>query len=303
MLHRRDFIKRSLAAGALLSAGAFPLEAFAAEELTKITILHTNDQHSRIDPFPMDGSKNQGCGGFAKRAAVIHAFRQKEKNVLLLDSGDIFQGTPYFNKFHGELEIDLMNQMGYDAGTIGNHDFDGGMDNLAMRMQQAKFPFVVANYNFENTACAGKAKRYKTFQFGAVRVGVFGVGIEMDGLVPKSAYLETQYADPVKVANETAAHLKHEEHCDFIICLSHLGFKYEENKVSDVVLAEQSENVDLILGGHTHTFFDAPKSYRNKTGREVLVNQVGWAGICLGQLEFYFDRKKKAGNRAGLIKI
>lgn len=292
-MNRKSFLQKSLTASALLGAGGFPFAAFAAEEFTKLTILHTNDQHSRIEPFPMDGSKYQGCGGFAKRAAVIDAVRVKEKNVLLLDSGDIFQGTPYFNKFHGEVEIKLMNEMRYDAATIGNHDFDGGMENLVQRIEQAQFPFLISNYNFDHTVCSQKTLPYKIFSFQNLRVGVFGIGIEMDGLVPKELFLETQYQQPIQRANETAAQLKHEAKCDFVICLSHLGYKYEEKKVSDVVLARETKNIDLILGGHTHTFFEEPKWYANAQNALVMVNQVGWAGIYLGQLEFYFDKKKK----------
>jgi 5'-nucleotidase len=304
VMNRREFINRSAAVGLLLGAGAFPVEAFAAGDLQKITILHTNDQHSRIDPFPMDGTKNQGLGGVARRAEVIRQVRAQEKNVMLLDSGDIFQGTPYFNKYHGQVEIMMMNEMKYDATTIGNHDFDGGLDNLAVRMDQAQFPFLVSNYGINDTPLKNKAKEYKTFKYGDVKVGVFGVCIELHGLVDKNMYGGTIYRDPIADANRVAATLKHDEKCDLVICLSHLGFKYDGNKVSDQVLAKSTRNIDLILGGHTHTFFDAPETYTNAEGRNVLVNQVGWAGIYLGQVDFYFDHKKrKQNNNNSPIKI
>ncbi|MCW3124595.1 MAG: metallophosphoesterase, partial [Bacteroidetes bacterium] len=187
-MNRKEFINRSAAAALLLGTGAFPIEAFAVGDLQKLTILHTNDQHSRIDPFPMDGTKSQGLGGCARRAEAIREVRAREKNVMLLDSGDIFQGTPYFNKYHGEVEIRMMNEMKYDATTIGNHDFDGGLDNLAVRMDQAQFPFLVSNYGVDNTPMKGKAKEYKTFKYGDVKVGVFGVCIEMSGLVSRDLY-------------------------------------------------------------------------------------------------------------------
>ncbi len=299
-MNRKEFIRSSSAAAALLGLGAFPLEALAAGDLQKITILHTNDQHSRIDPFPMDGTKYQGLGGFARRAEVIRQIRAKEKHVMLLDSGDIFQGTPYFNKYHGEIEIRLMNDMQYDATTIGNHDFDGGLDNLALRMDQAHFPFVNANYGVDHTPLKGKLKEYKTSRKGRVKVGVFGVGIEMNGLVAKNMYGDTQYNDPITNANRIANILRHDENCDLVICLSHLGYKYDNAKVSDEGLAKSTMNIDLILGGHTHTFFDAPMTYNNAEGKTVLVNQVGWAGICLGQIDFYFDHKnrKQTGNNS-----
>ena len=303
-MNRKEFIRASSTAALLLGASSFPFEAFASGDLQKLTILHTNDQHSRIDPFPMDGTKYQGLGGFARRAEIITEIRAKEKNVILLDSGDIFQGTPYFNKYHGEAEIKLMNEMKYDASTLGNHDFDGGLDNLAARMDQAHFPFLVANYGVDNTPLHGKVKEYKTFRYGDIKVGVFGVCIELSGLVSRDLYGATTYRDPIADANRTAAVLKHDEKCDLVICLSHLGYKYDNSKVSDQVLAKGTKNIDLILGGHTHTFFDAPETYKNSEGKNVLVNQVGWAGIYLGQIDFYFDHKKrKQNNNNSPIKI
>lgn len=303
-MDRKKFLQSSSTAALLLGASAFPFEVFASGELLKLTILHTNDQHSRIDPFPMDGSKNQGLGGFARRAEIISQIRKQEKNVLLLDSGDIFQGTPYFNKYHGDVEIHLMNEMKYDATTIGNHDFDGGLENLAVRMDQAHFPFLVSNYGTANTPLNGRAKEYKTFHYGHVKVGVFGVCIEMSGLVSKPLYGETTYRDPLKDADRVAAILRYDEKCDLVICLSHLGYKYDGHKVSDQMLAKSTKNIDLILGGHTHTFFDAPETYQNSEGKNVLVNQVGWAGIYLGQVDFYFDHKKRKQNNNNLpIKI
>ena len=292
-MNRKDFLQKTSAAAVLLSAASFPMDALAKAGMQKLTILHTNDQHSRIDPFPMDGTKNQGLGGFSRRAEVISEIRKQEKNVILLDSGDIFQGTPYFNKYHGELEIKLMNEMKYDAGTLGNHDFDGGTQNLALRMDQAQFPFVVANYDMSHTPMHNKTNEYKVFKYGDIKVGVFGICIDGDGLISKEMFGETIYRDPIKDANRIAAILKHEEHCDLVICLSHLGYKYDTDKVSDAVIAKATSNIDVILGGHTHTFFNAPESYINAEGKTVLINQVGWAGIYLGQIDFFFDHKKR----------
>jgi 5'-nucleotidase len=292
-MKRKDFIYQSSIAALVLGTSSLPLDILANAGMDKVTILHTNDVHSRIDPFPMDGTKLQGLGGCARRAEIIHQIRSREKHVMLLDSGDIFQGTPYFNKYHGDVEIRMMNEMKYDAGTIGNHDFDGGLDNLALRMTQAQFPFLIANYDMTNTPLHKKNQEYKVFHYGPVRVGVFGVCIELAGLVSKDLFGATVYRDPIADANRVAAILRHDEKCDLVICLSHLGYKYDTAKVSDVTLASATSNIDLILGGHTHTFFKAPETYQNKEGKQVIINQVGWAGVYLGQIDFYFDHKKR----------
>lgn len=294
-MNRRHFI-HTVGSGALLAgAGAFPLQAFAAAdpEIVKLTILHTNDVHSRIEPFPMDGSRLQGLGGAARRAALIKKIRQEEKQVLLLDAGDIFQGTPYFNVYGGELEMKLMTQMGYDAATIGNHDFDAGIDGLYKQLPNANFPLINCNYDFSNTILKDSVKPYQIFHRGAIKIGVLAVGIELDGLVPKALFKETQYLDPIVHANKVATMLKKDEKCDFVICLSHLGYKYTENKVSDIVLANKSRDIDLIIGGHTHTFLDEPVLESNLDGDPVLINQVGWAGVVLGRLDVLFERNRK----------
>jgi 5'-nucleotidase len=287
MLNRRGFIKEAaLASGALLSSAMLPV--FAHEQVHKLTILHTNDVHSRLEPFPMDGGKFQGMGGVAARATIINKIRSEEENVLLLDAGDMFQGTPFFNVFKGEPEIKAMSNLGYDATTIGNHDFDAGLDNLALQLHHAKFPLVIANYDFTNTPMEGKSKPYQTFNKGPLKIGVFGIGIELRGLVLENLYGNTVYQDPVKRANEVADELKNKQRCDMVICLSHLGYSYTDNKVSDTVLAEKTENIDLIIGGHTHTFLEEPVAYKNRVNKQVFVNQVGWAGVNLGCLKYTF---------------
>lgn len=294
MLNRRKFITQSaLSAGALLIGSKFSQAASFFEAPVKLTILHTNDTHSRIDPFPMDGSRNQGLGGVAARAQLINMIRKEEEHVLLLDAGDIFQGTPYFNIYKGEPEIKAMTSMGYDAATIGNHDFDAGLENLAMQLNRhASFPMIISNYDFTNTPMEGRVQPYKIFKKGPLKIGILGIGIEMDGLVPANLFGNTKYLDPVQQANHYAAELK-QKNCDLIICLSHLGYKYDGNKVSDMVLAKETENIDLIIGGHTHTFLDAPVVVKNKKGEDVLINQVGFAGIQLGRLDFLFEKTNK----------
>jgi 5'-nucleotidase len=286
--NRRDFLKTGSAAAALLAVS--PFSAFAKEETVQLTILHTNDVHSRIEPFPMDGSRNQGMGGVARRAALINTIRAEQKNVLLLDAGDIFQGTPYFNLFGGELEMKLMSDMRYDAATMGNHDFDNGIEGFVKQLPHATFPILVSNYDFQNTALKDKTQPYKIFKKQGLKIGVFGLGIELAGLVDKKNYGDIIYQDPVAKANTTASLLKNDLHCDLVICLSHLGYKYKENKVSDQILAGSTRNIDLIIGGHTHTFMKMPEDVRNLDGKVTTINQVGFAGINLGRLDYSFQR-------------
>ena len=292
MLNRRTFLKRTALGGGLVLVGGFPLDALAASPETKLTILHTNDVHSRLEPFPMDGSKFQGLGGVAARAALIEKIRKEEEHVLLLDAGDIFQGTPYFNLYKGEPEIKAMSMMGYDAVTMGNHDFDAGVEGFAKQLPHANFPVLTANYDFSGTVLEHKTQPYQIFKKGGIKIGVFGLGIQLWGLVPKEAFGKTKYLDPLPVALVLSEQLKKKKGCDLVICLSHLGYQYNSNKISDCVLAKETSYIDLIIGGHTHTFLDQPTLIKNKLGKDVIVNQVGWAGVRLGKLDFVFDSKK-----------
>ncbi len=291
MRNRRDFLKTLSSAGLLLGVSSFPLDALAAE-YTKLTILHTNDVHSRIEPF--DGGKYDGLGGAARRAALVKKIRQEEQHVLLLDCGDIFQGTPYFNFFSGEVEFRLMNAMGYDAATIGNHDFDGGLAALQQQLKTAKFPMLSSNYDFSKTLLSNYTKPYHIIEKGPLKIGLFGLGVELDGLVPPKLFGKTVYQDPLAKAKETARLLKVKEKCDFVICLSHLGYTYEDlpNRISDRNLAGKTSYIDMILGGHTHTFLDEPQLLQNENGQAVIVNQVGWAGILLGRIDVYFSKQR-----------
>ncbi|MEH0157441.1 metallophosphatase [Limibacter armeniacum] len=294
---RRGFIKQLLRNTALVGAGLWlPVPLFGASStVKKLTILHTNDTHSHIEPFPETDRKYPGMGGVVRRKALIEKIREEEKNVLLLDSGDIFQGTPYFNFFKGEIEFKAMSAMKYDAATIGNHDFDNTVEGLEAMLPHADFDFVIANYDFSNTAMNGRSRPYKIFEKDKIKVGVFGLGIELEGLVAKGCYMETEYIDPIAVAQEYSSKLRDKEKCDLVICLSHLGYKYdhenESEKVSDIKLAAATEGIDLILGGHTHTFLDEPVTVTNAKGKEVLIAQVGFGGIKLGRIDFYFDTK------------
>lgn len=292
-MNRRKFLKETaLTGGALLASSIIPSNVFAAAENRKLTILHTNDVHSRLEPFPMDGSRNAGMGGVAARAALIKEIRAEVENVLVLDAGDIFQGTPFFNLYKGEPEIKAMSLMGYDAATIGNHDFDAGMENLATQLNHANFPIIICNYDFTNTPMEGKTIPYKIFNKGNIKIGVLGIGIEGKGLIPDSLFGNTVYKNPIECANRTAEELK-KKGCDMVICLSHLGDKYSDDKISDEILAKECFDIDLIIGGHTHRFFTEPRKYTNRRGGDTLVNQVGWAGIQLGRLDYSFGRSQK----------
>lgn len=280
---RRVFIKKSLAGTCAL--GVMPLLNSCSRSPVKLTILHTNDVHSHIDPFPHNHSRWANKGGFARRAELIKQIRQEQEHVLLLDCGDIFQGTPYFNIYKGKLEIELMNKMQYDAATIGNHEFDNGIEALAENIQRAKFPFVCSNYDVSQSVLNGLVVPHKIIQKGPLKIGIIGLGIELAGLVNPKSFKETIYSDPIEMGNQQAAYLKQEMACDLVVALSHLGYRYQTDKVSDVVLASQSRHIDIVLGGHTHTFMDAPERVLNLDGQEVVVNQAGWGGIILGRLD------------------
>ncbi len=293
-MKRRDFIQKTAASSALLGLGGLSLSSFKSNDIKHLTILHTNDVHSYIDPFPPNHPKNPNMGGVARRAALIETIRKENPNVLLLDAGDIFQGTPYFNYYGGELEFKLMSMMQYDLATIGNHDFDNGIEGLCAQLPNANFEFVSANYDFRNTIMDGHVKPYKIFNKAGVKVGVFGLGVGLEGLVDKKNYKETIYNDPLEISLAMAKILKHEKKCDLVICLSHIGYKYKEepNKICDILLATKTRDIDLIIGGHTHTFLDKPTIIKNLDGKEVLVNQVGCYGINLGRIDFYLDNDK-----------
>lgn len=293
-MKRRQFIQQSTAATALASFGGLSLQSFSASKTKKITILHTNDVHSHIDPFGPDDGRNANKGGVARRATLVESFRKDNPNTLLLDAGDIFQGTPYFNYYGGELEFKLMSMLKYDVATIGNHDFDNGIEGLYAQLPHAKFDFVSANYDFSNTVMDTHVRPYKILVKDGVKIGIFGLGIQLDGLVDKNMYKETVYNDPIEVAQDMSRLLKEEQGCDLVICLSHIGYNYEKypERASDLKLARATKDIDLIIGGHTHTFLPKPTIETNSVGRKVLINQVGCYGLYLGKVDFYFETGK-----------
>ena len=289
-MDRRAFVGKAAAGSALLASGGLSLGGCSLHTNKHITILHTNDVHSHIDPFPADHSRNPNMGGVARRAALVQQIRQENPNTLLLDAGDIFQGTPYFNFYGGELEFRLMSKMGYDVATIGNHDFDNGIDGLLAQMPYADFQLISANYDFTNTVMDGYVQPYTIKTLDGIKIGIFGLGISLKGLVLPELYKETKYLDPVEIAQDMSRVLREEEGCQLVIALSHLGHEYRNPNIpSDVTLAAMTENIDLIIGGHTHTFLKKPIIRPNRKDQPVLINQVGCYGLYLGRVDFYFD--------------
>lgn len=252
----------------------------------KLVILHTNDTHSHIEPLPMTDKYNPGQGGAVNRKAIIDSIRRVEKNVLLIDAGDFVQGTPYYNMFKGRAEADAMNLMKYDLTVIGNHEFDYGLDTLKMVFQRLKFPVLCCNYDFSQTVLKDMVKPYVILKKGGIKIGIIGVGIDPEGLVQKDKYAGMTFKPIIETVNEYAKLLKEEKKCDLIICVSHIGY------TQDQVLAEKSENLDIIIGGHSHTFMKQPDMRKNISGKEVMVYQTGRYGVNLGKIEVNFDNIK-----------
>ncbi len=292
--NRRQFIKTSLGLGSLLALEMVIPSSLLSQPVQKLIILHTNDVHSRILPFPDNAKETlKNKGGFSRRAAFIKRIRQSQKNVLLFDSGDILQGTPYFNFFHGEPEFRLMSEMGYNAAVLGNHEFDMGIDNLAASIEQfASFPFIVSNYDVENTPLKGLLLRNKIFHFGHLKVGVYGLGINPDGLIPADLCTGLSYIDPIESMSLQEKILS-DAGCQLIICLSHLGYNYEDNRVSDVQIARNCRYTHLILGGHTHTFLENPVEIKNQNNGYTYIFQNGWGGVRVGSIEVNFTSHSK----------
>lgn len=281
-MERRLFLQQTgVVAGAAMVA---PSLMSARKKPNKLVILHTNDTHSNIDPFPVNHPKFPNMGGVSRRASMIQAIRDQEEHVLLLDAGDIFQGTPYFNKFKGVLEMKTMAAMNYDIVTLGNHDFDIGMDAYKSALSHASFQVVNANYELSSTPLAEVVKPYTIVKKAGFKIGIFGLGVNLQGLVPAENWKGLTYRDPVAVAQAQADALR-KEGCDVVICLSHLGYEYKTDQVSDKVLAASTHGIHVIIGGHTHTFLDDMQEFKNKEGKPVFVNQVGYGGLKLGRID------------------
>lgn len=285
---RRKFLAIAGISGAA-TLGGFSAMAALNSNQRKITILHTNDTHSRIDPYPPNDPNFPDMGGYARRSSIIKQYRLEDPELLLFDSGDFFQGTPYYNMFGGKAELKLMSALGYDAATLGNHEFDNGVFGLNNVIDHAGFPFVNANYDFSNTLLKGKIQPFIVLKRNDIKVGVYGLGIELRGLVAPSMFTGLKYNDPIEVARDTEETLKNKHKCDLIVCLSHLGFKYDYDKVSDVIVARETQWTDIILGGHTHTLLDPGVKERNLRNQLVTIGQTGSGGVRLGKMEVLFN--------------
>ncbi|MCR4921307.1 MAG: metallophosphoesterase [Bacteroidaceae bacterium] len=257
----------------------------------KIFIVQTSDTHSCIEPISPNFSDTAQAnkGGYMRRAALLEQLRSEHPNDLLLfDCGDFSQGSVYYNLYHGEVEVKLMNEMKYDACTIGNHEFDFGLENMARLFCMARFPVVCCNYDFTGTPVERLVKPYIVLERAGVRVGVFGVGPQLEGLVAKKCYGETRYIAPIKAAQPVVDHLRGEEHCDIVVCLSHLGWGDEDDH--DKGFIRGTTGIDIVLGGHSHTYFEHPAYILNKEGHEVTVNHMGKNARWLGTLELTIEK-------------
>ena len=256
----------------------------AAQSTKEIYLFHTNDMHSRIEPFPENYQDTllAGKAGMVRRATFISQQREIHPDLLLFDCGDFSQGTPYYNIYKGEVEISMMNEMRYDAGTIGNHEFDFGLENMARLFRLAEFPIVCANYDVTGTVLESLVKEYVVLHRDGIKIGVFGLGAQLEGLVAKASYGDVKFEDPVSEAQRIADLLKMQEKCDLVICLSHLGWKGEP--YSDVELIENTCNIDVVLGGHSHSYFEKPEYYKNLDGVEVPLQQMGKHAAFIGKM-------------------
>lgn len=263
----------------------------AAAKGRHLLILHTNDTHSCVLPLNPNLADTMlaGRGGFLRRAAMIDQMRKEDKDLLLLDSGDFSQGSPYYTMFKGDVETELMNIMGYDAATIGNHEFDFGLENMARIFRKANFPIVCANYDFTGTVVEGLVKPYVIIKRKGVRIGIFGLSPKLDGLVMASTCAGVRYSDPIKTANAVADKLKNEEKCDVVICLSHLG--WDEAGLNDMEMMAKTRNIDLVLGGHSHSYFKTLNHVRNLDGKDVPNDQNGKHGIFLGKITLSLEKR------------
>ena len=259
------------------------LSSFSQKE---IVILHTNDTHSRIEPLPETDKYFPDRGGVVRRASYIDQVRKENKNVLLFDAGDFLQGTPYFNRFKGEIEVKSMNHMEYDAVTLGNHEFDYGLEVLEEVARLAKFPIVSSNYDFSETSLNRLIKPFIIIKKGGVKIGVIGINIQPKGLIAANNYKGVKYLDPIKTANDMAQMLKENHKCDMVICISHLGHN------SDLNLAESTTGIDMIIGGHSHTYMKTPSISKNIDKEDVLVFQTNGRGVYVGRIDVKLEKVK-----------
>lgn len=320
MITRRGFLRASLAGGVALSSPRTALQLLASASPspspgtpgaatpageTVITILHTNDTHSQIDPLPGSDKLYPDKGGVARRATLVRRVRQENPNTLLLDAGDVFQGTPYFNFYKGEVEYKSMSLIGYDVVTLGNHDFDNGVERLAAAMKFANFAFVSSNYDVRGTVLESRVKPYLVRVIGGVRVGFFGLGISPDNLITPDNFKGVKYLDPVKAAADAVATLRGQERCTVVLGMSHLGYypNPKAGEVGDTQVAAQVDGIDFIASGHTHTFMKEPVTTKTPSGGNTIIFQVGRSGIYVGRVDLKISAGKVAASAGRLLDL
>jgi 5'-nucleotidase len=309
MINRRKFLASSFACGSVfalsrLIGNGFEETSVSSREEIKITILHTNDTHSQIDPLPAN-DKYAGKGGVARRATLVNKIRRENPNTLLIDAGDVCQGTPYFNFFKGEVEYKAMSMIGYDAGTLGNHEFDNGVASLASALKFANFDIVSANYDVKGTALEGIVKRYVVKTVGGIRVGLFGLGISPVSLIEPADFKGVTYLDPITTARDVVTTLRGTEKCALVVCMSHLGYSEHprEGSVIDTNVASQVDGIDFIASGHTHLFMEKPVMQKQPCGKETAIFQVGKSGIYVGRVDFTLSDGKVVKTEGQLIDL
>lgn len=319
MISRRKFLSASIVGGAAFSFSPSVFSLLSTDTVsslatpllltrkgeTLITILHTNDNHSQIDPLPANDKLNGGQGGVARRATLVKRIRKQNPNTLLIDAGDAFQGTPYFNFYKGEVEFKSMSMIGYDVATIGNHEFDNGVASLAAAMKFANFDFVSANYDVRGTLLESRVKPYVVREVAGVRIGLFGLGISPIGLITPENFKPVKYVDPVKAAAETVKTLRGRELCTLVIAMTHLGYytNPKDGEIGDTQLASQVDGIDFIAGGHTHTFMHQPVSTKTPSGGSTIIFQVGKSGIYVGRVDMKLRNGKLVAAAGSLLDL
>ena len=255
-----------------------------------VVILHTNDIHSQLEPFPSTDTKNGNKGGILRWEALCRQVRAVEPNVLVFFSGDLVQGTPYFNFFKGEAEVAMLNYIKPTAATLGNHEFDNGVDQLATMLKGARFPIICTNYQVAGTPLSGLVRPWMVVRCGSLQIGVVGANLNLEGRIDKSKLMGVEYLDPIEIVEKTALWLRETKKCDMVVCLSHLGYEARGNAPDDLKLAARTRSIDVILGGHSHTFLKEPKVLKNLDGEDVVINQCGKSGVYVGRLDLMVEK-------------
>lgn len=311
MINRRYFLRASMFGGLAMASPRLAWSALSTPLLdtkageTLITILHTNDTHSQIDPLPSNDRLYPDKGGVARRATLVKRIRKENPNTLLVDAGDVFQGTPYFNFYRGEVEYKAMSLIGYDVVTLGNHDFDNGVDALAAAMKFANFDFVSANYDVRGTPLASRVKPYAVRVVGGVRVGLFGMGVSPDNLITPENFKGVTYHDPVQAAKDVVGILRSRERCTLVIGMSHLGYfpNARTGGIGDSQVAAQVDGIDFIASGHTHTFMKQPVLTKTPSGGNTIIFQVGRSGIFVGRVDLKIRSGKVVASAGRLLDL